>query len=157
MIAIQTFRFLIGTKIPFSECPDLIQRFLKQNNLMSMLPLPKLSVAPALKRICKQHGYTYVKHVCECFLVQKRTRNGHYISLEIAVGPRLKGVDLMIRYVGAGFDHPIGVTIRYPQDQKALEDYLEEIFQALIAAEKEMFPLLESHYPPTPDWFLPIT
>ena len=33
MLAIQTYRFLIGTKIPFSDCPGIVQTFLNQQNL----------------------------------------------------------------------------------------------------------------------------
>ncbi len=33
MLAIQTCRFLIGTKIPFSDCPKIVQTFLNQQNL----------------------------------------------------------------------------------------------------------------------------
>ena len=40
---------------------------------------PKLSVAPALKRLGKQYGYSYIKHEYGCFFVQKRTKSGHYI------------------------------------------------------------------------------
>jgi len=114
---------------------------------------PKLSVAPALKRLGKQYGYSYVKYEYGCFFVQKRTANGHYIVLDIDVGPGSKGVGLLIRYVGAGFDHRIGSTFRYPLDQKDLENYLLQIFEALASAEKDIIPALDTHYPPTPDWF----
>jgi len=119
----------------------------------AILDTPKLSVAPALKRLGKQYGYSYVKHEYGCFFVQKRTANGHYIVLDIDVGPMFKGVGLLIRYVGAGFDHCIGSTFRYPLDQKDLENYLLQIFEALASAEKDVIPALDSHYPPTPDWF----
>ena len=33
MLAIQTYRFLIGTKIPFSDCPAIVQTFLNQQSL----------------------------------------------------------------------------------------------------------------------------
>lgn len=77
--------------------------------------------------------------------------------LDIDVGPMFKGVGLLIRYVGAGFDHRIGSTFRYPQDQKDLESYLLQIFQVLVSAEKDVIQALDAHYPPTPDWFAPIT
>ena len=117
------------------------------------LDIRNLSVAPALKRLGKQYGYSYVKHEYGCFFVQKRTANGHYILLEIDVGPMFKGVGLLIRYVGAGFNHSIGSTFRYPQNQKDLEADLLQTFQALASAEKDVITALDSHYPPTPDWF----
>ncbi|MBQ8834247.1 MAG: hypothetical protein IJ001_04905 [Oscillospiraceae bacterium] len=123
----------------------------------AILDTPSLSVAPALKRFGKQYSYSYVKHEYGCFFIQKRTANGHYILLDIDVGPMFKGVGLLIRYVGAGFDHRIGSTFRYPQDQKDLETFFLQIFQVLASAEKEVIPALDAHYPPTPDWFAPIT
>ena len=119
----------------------------------SFLDTPKISVAPALKRIGKQYGYSYIKHEYGCFFVQKRTNSGHYILLDIDVGPNFKGVGLLIRFVGAGFDHRIGSTFRYPENQNDLEDYLLQIFDALASAEKDIIPALDAHYPPTPDWF----
>lgn len=121
------------------------------------LDVPNLSVAPVLKRLSKHYGYSYVKHEYGCFFIQKRTANGHYILLDIDVGPMFKGVGLLIRYVGAGFDHRIGSTFRYPQDQKDLESYLLQIFQVLASAEKDVIQALDAHYPPTSDWFAPIT
>ena len=119
----------------------------------AILDPPRLSVASALKRVGKQYGYFYVKHEYGCFFVQKRTANGHYILLDIDVGPMFKEVGLLIRYVGAGFDHRIGSTFRYPQNQKDLEDYLLQVFESLASAEKNVIPALDAHYPPTPDWF----
>ena len=121
------------------------------------LDTPRLSVAPVLKKLGKQYGYSYVKHEYGCFFIQKRTKNGHYILLEIDVGPAFKGVGLLIRYIGAGFDHRIGHAFRYPQNQRDLEEYLLQIFRALASAEKDIIPALDKHYPPTPDWFSPIT
>lgn len=119
----------------------------------AILDTPSLSVAPALKRFGREYGYSYVKHEYGCFFAQKRTPNGHYIALEIDVGPMFKGVGLLIRYVGAGFDHRIGSTSRYPQNQKDLEDCLLQMFEALASAEKDVIPALDAHYPPTPDCF----
>lgn len=123
----------------------------------AMLDAPKLSVAPVLKKLGKQFGYSYVKHEYGCFFIQKRTENGHYIMLDIDVGPSFKGVGLLIRYIGAGFVHRIGSTFRYPHNQADLEKYLLSIFQVLASAEKEIISELDAHYPPTPDWFFPIT
>ena len=39
------------------------------------------------------------------------------------------------------------------QNQKDLEEYLLQIFEALTSAEKDVIPTLDSHYPSTPDWF----
>ena len=122
-------------------------------SIPAILDSLSISVAPVLKSVGKQYGYFYVKHVHGCFFVQKRTANGNYILLDIDVGPMFKGVGLLIRYVGAGFEHRIGSTFRYPQNQKDLEDYLLQVFESLASAEKNVIPALDAHYPPTPDWF----
>ena len=122
----------------------------------AVLDAPNLSVAPVLKRLGKQYGYSYVKHEYGCFFVQKRTASGHYILLDMDVGPVFKEVGLLIRYTGAGFTHRIGSASHNPQDQKDLEDYLLQIFKTLASAEKDVIPALDSHYPPTPDWYMPI-
>lgn len=121
-----------------------------------ILDAPNLSVVPALKRIGKQYGYSYVKHEYGCFYVQKRTANGHYILLDIDVGPTFKGVGVLIRHIGAGFEHQIGSAFHYPREQQGLEDFLSQIFSALVSAEKDVLPALDAHYPPTPDWYMPI-
>ena len=117
---------------------------------------PNLSVAPVLKKLSKQHGYTYLKHEYGCFYIQKRTQNGNYILLDIDVGPNFKGLSLLICYAGAGFKHRITSGFYHPQDQKDLETYVQQCFQALLLWEKEALPALEAHYPPSPDWFCPM-
>lgn len=138
-----------------------------RNHLSNLLPTmseqlpnglntPKLSAAPVLKKLCKQYGYEYVK--CEYFhyFITKRTANGHSIMLEVDVGPSFKGVGLLVRYVGVGFDHRIASSFGYPQDQIDLENYLLQCFHALASAEKEVLPALDAHFPATPDWFTPL-
>ena len=144
------------------DAVPLVERacsFFKQNlpdDPSALSEPPSLSVAPVLKKLCKRYGYSYVKHEYGCFFVQKRTDNGHYILLDFDVGPVFKGVGLLIRYVGAGFDHQLGSAFHYPQDPKELEHFLIQIFETLSSAEKEVFPALDAHYPITPHWFTPI-
>lgn len=121
-----------------------------------ILDAPKLSVAPVLKRMCKQYRYTYVKYEYNMFFIQKRTANGHYISLEIDVGPRFAEANVLIEYIGVGFGHRLAYCSCVPSHQTHLENHLSQCFDAFAAAEKEVLPALDSHYPPTPDWFSPI-
>lgn len=117
---------------------------------------PKLSVAPVLKKMCKQYGYTYVKYEYHTFFIQRRTANGHYILLDIDVGPTFQEVNSLIRYIGAGFDHRIAYSSHSPLNQADLENYLSQCFHGLRSAEEVVFPALDAHFPPTPDWFAPI-
>lgn len=123
----------------------------------AMLEPPKLSVAPALRKLGKQYGYSYAKHGQGFFSARKRTENGQYIQLDVDVGPMFKGVGLAVRYVGAGFDHPIASAFRYPKDQNDLESWFLQIFKVLASGEEAVFPALEALYPPTPAWFVPTT
>lgn len=121
-----------------------------------LLPTQTVSVAPVLKRMCKQHGYTYVKYEYHTFFIQKRTPNGHYILLDIDVGPRFGDVNLLIRYTGVGFEHRLASCGCLPDTAAALEQHLSQCFRVLSCAEKEVFPALDAHFPTTPDWFVPI-
>lgn len=148
---------LTASAIPLVEnaCSYFEKRFPAANTHMPAVT-PKLSVAPALKKLVKQYGYSYIKHEHGCFFVRKRTAKGHSILLDMDVGPMFKCVNLWIHFVGAGFDHRIGSFSHYPENQKALEESLVQIFEALASAEQDVIPALDSHYPPTPDWFSPI-
>lgn len=113
---------------------------------------PTLSAAPVLKRLCKDFGYTYVKHEYATYFLQKRTPNGHYILLDIDIG-RAKDVGILIRFAGMGFEHRICCTGRYPESQEELVKDFSQIFSALASAEQTVIPALDAHFPPTPDWF----
>lgn len=113
---------------------------------------PKLSVAPILKKLCKQHGYTY-RYECRCFSAEKRTKNGHIIFLDIDVGRNSDELNCLIRYVGVGFNHQIAYSSYLPKNQNHVEACLSHCFQALISAEADVFPALDTHFPPTPTWF----
>lgn len=145
--------------VPLAEqAHNYLKKLLPEQSLPgdAMLDAPNLSVVPILKRIGKRYGYSYVKREYGCLYVQKRTANGHYILLDIDVGPTFKGVGVLIRHIGAGFEHQIGSAFRYPREQQELEDFLSQIFSALASAEKAVLPALDVHYPPTPDWYVPI-
>lgn len=128
----------------------------EENHPFDRLDTPNLPLAAVLKKLCKQYGYTYVKCEYYNYFIRKRTANGHSIMLEADMGPSFKGVGISIDYVGVGFEHRIANTFRYPHDRAELESFLTQCFDALASAEKEVFPALDAHYPPTPDWFLPI-
>lgn len=116
----------------------------------------KLSAAPVLKRLGRQYGYTYAKCEYHTFSLYKPTQNGHYILLEIDMGRNFDEINTVIEFVGMGFRHRLAQCACLPQGQSELEDNLSRVFQALTDAEQEVIPPLAAHYPPTPDWFVPI-
>ena len=123
---------------------------------VSRINPPNFSVAPVLKRLGKERGYSYIKHENGNFHVLKRTASGHCIMLNVDVGPMFKGVDVWIHYTGAGFSHSIGSAFCYPKDQEDLESYLLQIFRVLSAAEENIIAPLDTLYPPTPQWYSPV-
>lgn len=139
-----------------SAACKFFDRLPPERDAVGRVDIPKISVAPVLKKLCKQFGYSYIKHDYGLFFIQKRTKNGHTISLGIDVGPCFRAMSFYVDYVGVGFKHSIGSTARDPYDQADAEDFLLRCFQVLSLAEKEVFPALDAHYPPTPDWFDPI-
>ncbi len=117
----------------------------------------KLSLAAILKRLCRQYGYTYLRYEYFCFFMQKRTENGHYIRLDVDIGKYSQEANLAISFTGLGFDHRLFYIGTTPETQTEAAEYLSQWFSVLSAAEKDVFPALDAHYPPTPEWFVPVS
>lgn len=114
-----------------------------------------LSAAPALKKLCRRYGFSYIRHDNGNFYIQKRSTGGHYIFLDIGVAPTCKRVELLVKYIVAGFEHRLAFRAFLPDDQADMENWFTECFDVLCAAEKEVFPPLAAHFPPSPDWYAP--
>ena len=114
-----------------------------------------LSVAPALRKLCRRYGFSYIRHYNGNFYIQKRSTGGHYIFLDIGVAPTCKRVELLVKYIVAGFEHRLAFRSFLPDDQADMESWFTECFDVLCAAEKEVFPPLAAHFPPSPDWYAP--
>lgn len=80
---------------------------------------PPLKAAPVIKKLCKRFGYTYTRGGNG----QKRTANGHYLTLRVDVTPLGKHVRVWIDFEGLGFYYLLGHSNFGPRDQKELETY----------------------------------
>lgn len=116
----------------------------------------KLSLAPILKKLCKQYGYTYITYTYFTFFIQKRTPNGHYIVIDIDTGVRYHEINFAAEFIGVGFRHRIATSSFFQACDGDANRYLSNCFAVLSAAEKEVLPAIDAHFPPTPDWFTPV-
>ncbi len=114
-------------------------------------------VGSALKKIAKKHGYTY-RYDYYVHTLCKRTKNGHYIQLEVFAysgSGRLSRIDTHVNCLGLGFQHRIYSGGAPGMDQRDTEEYLKAVVHALAEAEETVFPEIEAFYPPTPEWYVP--
>lgn len=116
----------------------------------------KLSLAPMLKKLCKQFGYTYVQCLFLVFSVRKRTPNGHYLVLSFDPGTYHHEVSFQAEVTGVGFRHTIAKASFFQASGGDVKCFLAKCFEVLSQAEKEVLPALDAHYPPTPEWFSPV-
>jgi hypothetical protein len=116
----------------------------------------KLSLVSKLKKLCKQYGYTYVQYISYLFLIRKRTPKGHYLLIDIDTGVYYHQISFVVRFAGVGFRYQIAESSFFQANGGDVDQFLEDCFAALAAAEKEVLPLLDAHFPATPDWFTPI-
>ncbi len=115
------------------------------------------SVGPILKRLCKKYGYTY-KYDYYCHTMRKRSKNGHYVQLEVCAysgSGRISRMDIHIQGLGLGFNHCVFSGSAPGMDQAGTAEQLKTVFQALAEAEETQFPEIEAFYPPTPEWYIP--
>ena len=115
----------------------------------------KLTLAPAIRKLCKQYGYTYIRHASCIFFIQKRTPNGHYIVIYIDPGPYHHEVSFWVDFSGVGFKHRIADSSFFQASGGDVSDFLAKCFDVLSTAEKEVLPALDAYFPATPDWFTP--
>ncbi len=113
------------------------------------------SFAPILKKTAKKYGFKYVQYLYYCYFVQKRTQNGHFISVcfdtNIHEGSINGG---MIDLKGLGFELRLFNAKCYIYNSKTAERHLEALFRILCEAEEhDTFKELDNHFPTTPDWY----
>lgn len=114
-------------------------------------------VGPALKKLGKKFGFTY-QYDYYMHTLLKRTKNGHYIRLEVTAysgSGRVSRIDTYIQCLGLGFQHNIYSGGAPGMDKQGADAYLAAVVHALVEAEETVFPEIEAFYPPTPEWFAP--
>ena len=118
----------------------------------------KISLAGPLKKMCLKYGYDYVKYTFNTFYIQKRTANGHYILLQFDMGSYNTFMRPNIFFSGLGFHHCLFSSLNHAsRNASEAADLLICVFESLSEAEKTLLPALDAHYPPTPEWFVPVS
>ena len=128
---------------------DLLAKKVSASGL-TLIPKKSASLGTLLKKKCAQYGYTYVLYTFHMHFIQKRTANGHFIHLEIDNGRCGGECNINIRFSGLGFEHSLG-HVSSNNLPHAL--FLDRFFQALSETEGQVFPELDTLFPPTPDWY----
>lgn len=114
-----------------------------------------IGVASLLKKLGRQHGYTYLGYDYYVYFLQKKLPGGHYICLEFVSNPAAPTADPYVSLCGLGFRHEVWCSGFCPQNAREAAAYLTHFFETLDEAEKTVFSAILDLYPPTPDWFMP--
>jgi hypothetical protein len=112
-----------------------------------------VSLAPALKRLCRQYSYRYLCAAPRLYRAEKQTANGHFITLEFDTGRTGCEANVLISLEGPGFSRRIASILCHPTDQKDAESHLHKVFAALGEAEDTVLAKLDRMYPPSPEWY----
>ena len=144
------------TAAPFlKQCREFFSQWFTDNNRQNSSS-SKYSIAPTLKKLCRQYGYSYksegVKYI---FSIHKRSQKGNVLLLDVWTGPSRYSLDFDVSFQGLGFNHRLGYCMHTPTDQATADDCLKQVVSTLVVFEKTMLPLLDALFPETPDWFLP--
>lgn len=136
------------------ECRDMLKAEL-DTEMKNNFSMPQFNIAPKLKMLAKQYGYSYDYPDSYSYSLEKRTRNGHYYLIRGATDPYHCRVTLTLMFCGLGFRQDLVETYGGPNDQSELDDWLERSFSVFGAFERSRTEQLDALYPRTPDWYKP--
>lgn len=113
----------------------------------------KFSIAKPLKKIGKQYGFDEYSYVAGGFYqITKRVSGGHYVVLEMDMGPMFRGVGAGISLCGAGFSYRFPCAYYSPCSQEEMDCMMTRIFETIAYFEEKYMPQVLKLYPDTPDW-----
>ena len=112
-------------------------------------------IAPKLKKLAKAYGFDYSYESDGCYLLKKRMKRGHYISVSATSGPSRLDTRFGLRFEGLGFRHELTNIMTTPTNQKEFDACSENVFEAVKELEDALSSKLDELYDPTPEWFFP--
>lgn len=125
-------------------------------NWAQTLDGPHYSLATALKKLGKLHGYTYsVVWTGGTFGLEKRTKRGNALFITADAGPSRTRTDLCVYYQGLGFNHKLAAASFAPTCQAELEAMLGQAMGHAADFERSLLPELDALFPESPAWFEP--
>jgi hypothetical protein len=143
-----------GAKEILQRCRDYFEERLESENVEHSF-CAQYALANPLKRLAKQYGYEYRNLYRGCvFSLQKRTKRGNVICVEVESGPSRYSLNSVISFCGIGYQHDLGGNCRTPRDQGETDACLSDLMEVLAEFERTLLPELDRRYPETPDWFI---
>lgn len=114
------------------------------------------SVAKALKRVGKRHGYAYgLVWNGGLYALHKRTARGNILYISASGGPRADGSIMQITFQGVGCRHRLGCARHYATTQQGLEEEYARTLMMIDEFERTLLPALDDCFPECPEWLEP--
>ena len=122
----------------------------KQNHSPSTYTL-----APQLKKLAKQHGFSCRFEGLGIYTLDKRTVRGHVLRLAVDSGPSHYDTTYRLTIQGIGFSHSLCMSMQCPSNQAESDACSEKMFSNISEFEQTLLPELDIFYEETPNWFIP--
>lgn len=120
-----------------------------------LLDLVNYTIAPKLKKLAKQYGFSYHYKGWGCYVLDKRTTRGHVLRLSVSSGPSHGDTTYYVCIQGIGFCHRLCESMQTPTNQTESDACSEKILSIISEFEKALVPELDAFYAETPNWFVP--
>ena len=112
-----------------------------------------VSLAPTLKRMCREYSYRYLGFFYRVYRMEKQTPSGHFLTLEFETGRMGDECNVIISLEGPGFSQRIADVCHLPESQEDAVSHLRKLFSVLNEAEKRYITRLDKLFPPIPEWY----
>ena len=113
------------------------------------------TIAPKLKKLAKQYGFSYHYEGFGVYVLDKRTPRGHVLRLLVDSGPSHFDTTYHVNIQGIGFCHVLCKSMQTPTNQAESDACSEKMLSIISEFEKTLVPDLDAFYSETPDWFVP--
>ena len=107
-----------------------------------------------MKKLAKQHGFSYHYEGNGLYSLEKRTNRGHVLQLSVDSGPSHYDVGYVVTFMGLGFSHTLGKAIETPTNQAEFDECSEKMLSVVAEFEKAFIEELDAFYEETPEWFI---
>lgn len=115
----------------------------------------RYTLAPKLKKLAKQYGFSYHYEGFGCCVLDKKTPRGHTLRILVESGPSRYSTGYHINIQGLGFCYELCNSMQTPKNQAESDACSHHILSIVSEFEKTLLPELDSFYSETPDWFVP--
>lgn len=122
----------------------------RQNNDLS-----NYTIAAKLKKLAKQHGFSYHYEGFGVYVLDKRTPRGHVLRLWVDSGPSHFDTTYHVNIQGIGFCHVLCKSMQTPTNQAESDACSEKMLSIISEFEKTIILELDAFYSETPNWFIP--